>query len=155
ERGSAGVTEAGYYYEAHRFRSAEHGGTHLDAPIHFHAGGAHVDEIPAEQLIGPGVVIDLREACARDRDHAISRAELEAWESAHGAIPRGALVLLMTGFARYWPDRASYLGTAERGAGAVAKLHFPGLGAEAARFLTLQRAIRAVGIDTASIDPGT
>jgi kynurenine formamidase len=149
-----GVTDAGYYYEAHRFRAAEHGGTHLDAPIHFHAGGQRVDEIPLERLVGPGVVVDVQAACLRDRDHEVEVAELLAWEASHGAIPRGAIVLFYTGLGRDWPDRAAYLGTDERGAGAVAKLHFPGLGADAARWLIAEREVRAVGIDTASIDHG-
>jgi kynurenine formamidase len=107
------------------------------------------------QLVGPAVAVDVSEACARDRDHEIAREELLAWEAAHGEIPRGAIVLLRTGFASRWPDRAAYLGTDERGPAAVASLHFPGLGADAARWLVEARAIRAVGIDTASIDRGT
>lgn len=154
ELGPAGDTAGGYYYEAHRFRGAEHGGTHIDAPRHFHAGAATVDEIPLDRLIGPAVRVDVSAACAADRDHAVEVAELTAWEATHGEIPRGAIVLLDTGFARYWPDRARYLGTAERGPGAVAKLHFPGLSPAAARWLVREREIRAVGLDTASIDPG-
>jgi len=149
-----GVTPGGWYYSAHRFRSAEHGGTHIDAPIHFFAGGRTVDEIPPEQLMGEGVSIDVSQVCASDRDHLIGVADLEAWESRHGEIPHGAIVLLRTGFGRFWPDRVRYLGTDERGAGAVAKLHFPGLDPDAARWLVEERGIRAVGLDTASIDRG-
>lgn len=155
ERGSAGMTPAGYYYEAHRFRAPEHGGTHLDAPIHFAEGHWSVEQIPIERLVGEGVVVDVSRACARDRDHRISVAELEQWESRHGRLPAGGIVLLHTGFARRWPDRAGYLGTAERGPAAVPKLHFPGLDPAAARWLVNERAIGAVGLDTASIDPGT
>lgn len=154
EKEFEGVTEKGYYYTSNRFRSPEHGGTHIDAPIHFAAGGDHVDEIPLERLIGVGVTVDVSEPCAKDRDHAISIRDLESWERAHGRIPERALVLLRTGFARYWPDRSRYLGTDERGSAAVAKLHFPGLSPEAARWLIDERRIKAVGIDTASIDRG-
>jgi kynurenine formamidase len=154
ERGASGRSEGGYWYEAHRFRAAEHGGTHLDAPVHFAEGRRTVEAIPLEQLVGPAVLIDVSDACAADRDHAITRAEIEAWERAHGAIPDGAIVLFRTGFARFWPDRARYLGTAERGPAAVAKLRFPGLGADAARWLVAERRVHAVGLDTASIDPG-
>jgi kynurenine formamidase len=149
-----GWTERGFYYEANSFSSAEHGGTHLDAPVHFAAGQRTLDEIPPVDLIGPGVVVDVSAACAADRDHLVSVAELEAWEARHGPIPAGAILLLSTGFARHWPDRERYLGTTERGPDAVAKLHFPGLAPEAARWLVEQRAIRAVGLDTASIDHG-
>jgi kynurenine formamidase len=154
ERGFSGRTAGGYHYEAHRFRAAEHGGTHLDAPIHFAAGGATTDAIPLEQLVGPAVVIDVADACAQDRDHAVSVADLAAFEAAHGRIPDGAIVLLRTGFGRFWPDRARYLGTAERGAAGVAKLRFPGLWEAAAGWLVAERRVHAVGIDTASIDPG-
>jgi kynurenine formamidase len=154
ERGPAGRTEAGYWYEAHRMRLAEHGGTHLDAPVHFHEGGATSDRVALERLIAPAVVLDVRERCARDADHAVSVADLERFEAAHGRIPDGAALLLATGFAARWPDRARYLGTDARGPGAVAKLHFPGLDPAAARWLVAERKLAAVGIDTASIDPG-
>jgi kynurenine formamidase len=149
-----GWTERGFYYEANSFSTAEHGGTHLDAPVHFAEGRRALDEIPPGELIGPGVVVDVSAACAADRDHLVSVAELEAWEARHGRIPERSIVLLSTGFARHWPDRERYLGTTERGPDAVAKLHFPGLAPEAARWLVEQRAIRAVGLDTASIDHG-
>jgi len=154
ERGPAGVTQAGYYYEAHAFRSAEHGGTHIDAPIHFHAEGWTLEQIPLDRLVGPAVLVDVSAPCARDRDHEISVADLEAAEALHGAIPTGAIVLLRTGFGRFWPDRAAYLGTDARGPAAVAQLRFPGLHPEAARWLLERRAISAVGIDTPSIDRG-
>ena len=47
----AGPTEQGFYYSAYSFCAAEHGGTHIDAPIHFADGGRTVDEIPLTQLI--------------------------------------------------------------------------------------------------------
>jgi kynurenine formamidase len=155
ERGSAGRSEAGYWYEAHRMRLAEHGGTHLDAPVHFHEGGSTTERVPLARLIAPAVVVDVREACAKDAGYAVSIGDLERFEAAHGRIPDGAALLLATGFGARWPDRGRYLGTAERGAAAVAKLRFPGLAPEAARWLVANRKLAAVGLDTASIDPGT
>jgi kynurenine formamidase len=64
------------------------------------------------------------------------------------------IVLLHTGWSRHWPDREAYLGTSARGPEAVARLHFPGLAPDAARWLVEHRAPKAVGIDTASIDFG-
>jgi len=154
EKGHEGVGEAGYYYAAHRFRAAEHGGTHIDAPIHFHADRWTVDEIPLDRLVGPGVLVDVSDRCAVDPDHRVSTADFEAWEREHGRIPSASIVLIRTGFGRFWPDRKAYLGTDERGAGAVEKLHFPGLDPDAARWLIAERQIRAVGLDTASIDYG-
>ena len=149
-----GPTPAGYTYRAGAFCAAEHGGTHLDAPSHFARDGESADAIPPERLLGPGILIDATARCSRDPECRIDVADLEAFEARHGRIPAGAIVLLRTGWGRRWPDRAAYLGTAEHGEAAVAKLRFPGLGAAAARWLAEQREIDAVGIDTASIDPG-
>ena len=122
-----GITPGGFYYAANRFKAPEHGGTHIDAPVHFAKGKATVDQLPLRRLMGPAVVIDVTAQCAKDRDYRITIADLEAWEAAHGVIPDGAIVILRTGFGRFWPDREKYMGTAERGAEAVKKLHFPGL----------------------------
>jgi kynurenine formamidase len=147
-------TSKGYYYAANKFRAPEHGGTHMDAPIHFAEGHATVEKVGLEQLMGEAVLIDVRDSCAKNPDYRISIDDFAAWEKLNGAIPQHAIVLLRTGFGRYWPDRNKYLGTDERGVAAVAKLHFPGLHADAARWLVEKRAIHAVGLDTASIDPG-
>ena len=152
--GKAGVTERGYYYVANSFCAAEHGGTHIDAPIHFYKDHETVDQIPLRRLVGPGVVVDVRDKCAKDPDYLITVQDLHDWEEKHGTLLADKIVLLQTGFGRYWPDRKKYLGTDERGPEAVPKLHFPGLDPEAAQWLTEQRQIRSVGIDTASIDRG-
>jgi len=117
-----GQTDKGYYYSAYSFATAEHGGTHIDAPVHFAEGRHHVNEIPLEQLIGDAVVIDVSGAVAKDRNHLISVGDLSNWESVHGEIPRNSIVLLRTGFGRYWPDAERYLGTALRGQPGVAAL---------------------------------
>ena len=154
EKVAEGMTDQGYYYAANQFFTAEHGGTHLDAPIHFAKGRHTVDEIPIEQLIGHGVLIDVGPKCTADPDYRIQTSDLEDWERQHGRIPDGAIVLLRTGYSRHWPDAATYLGTAERGADAVPKLHFPGLHPDAARWLLQNRIVKAIGLDTASIDYG-
>jgi kynurenine formamidase len=154
EKEFEGITEKGYFYSANKFRSAEHGGTHVDAPVHFHRGGATVDALALDRLIGPAVVVDVSAAASRDRDYQITRADFARWERKHGRIPSGAIVLLRTGFGRFWPDRKRYLGTDQRGPEAVAGLHFPGLHVDAARWLVSARHVHAVGLDTASIDHG-
>jgi kynurenine formamidase len=151
---SEGQTEGGYYYSAYNYRAAEHGGTHLDAPVHFAEGRRAADQIPLERLIGPAAVLDVSSKTAGDRDYQIAPDDVLAWEAEHGRIPAGAIVLFDTGSARFWPDRVKYMGTDERGAGAVAKLHFPGIHPDTARFLAEERAIGAVGLDTPSIDHG-
>jgi kynurenine formamidase len=75
-----GMTERGYYYSAYSFTTAEHGGTHIDAPVHFAEGRNTVDEIPLEQLTGHAVVIDVSDAVSKNRDHLISIADIEGWE---------------------------------------------------------------------------
>ncbi|MGH7895013.1 MAG: cyclase family protein [Candidatus Binatia bacterium] len=149
-----GITDKGYYYAANRFCTAEHGGTHIDAPVHFNASGRTVDAIPLEQLIGRAIVVDVSAQARADRDYQVQIGDLLDWERHHGRTPEGTIVLLRTGFGRFWPDRTRYMGTDERGPTAVAKLHFPGLHPEAARWLVRERAIKAVGVDTPSIDYG-
>src|SRR5687768_11245517 len=153
-RGPAGVTERGYFYAANRFMCAEHGGTHIDAPIHFWKGGQTVDEITLERLIGPAACVDVSHKCRADRDYQVTVEDFNAWETANATSLNDKIVLIRTGYAAHWPDREKYLGTSESGRAAVAKLHFPGLDPAAADWLVARRKIRAVGIDTASIDYG-
>ncbi|HEX2250029.1 MAG TPA: cyclase family protein [Gemmatimonadales bacterium] len=149
---SAERTPAGYYYAANNFTAAEHGGTHLDAPVHFAEGKWTTEQIPLDRLVGEAVVIDVIAEADADPDYRIDRAALRAWED--GRIrPESTIVLFRTGWSRRWPDRAAYLGTAQMGPDAVPQLHFPGIDSAAARWL-VERKVRAVGIDTPSIDPG-
>jgi len=147
-------TDKGYFYAANRYSASEHGGTHIDAPIHFAEHGKTLDQLTVEQLTGAAVVVDVSAKANKDVDHQITVADLKAWEAKHGRIPNGAILLINTGYARHWPDAKKYLGTDERGPNAVAKLHFPGLHPDAARWLVAERALKAVGLDTASIDYG-
>jgi len=147
-------TDKGYFYAANRYSASEHGGTHIDAPIHFAEGHKTLDELSIEQLTGSAAVVDVTAKTQKDADYQITVADLKTWEEKHGKIPKDAIVLFNTGFASRWPDAKKYLGTDERGSNAVAKLHFPGLHPDAARWLTKERTIKAVGLDTASIDHG-
>ena len=149
-----GLTDKGYYYSSFKFSAEEHGGTHFDAPLHFAAGGHSVDQVPLEQLVGEGVVVDVTAKAAANRDYLVTTEDIESWERQHGRMPDGAIVLLNTGFARYYPDKERYTGTTLAGAEGVANLHFPGLHPDAARWLAEQRKIKAVGLDTPSIDFG-
>ena len=154
EKDFEGITEKGYYYSAYRYAAAEHGGTHIDAPVHFAKGHWSVDQIPLEQLMGAGIVVDVSAACAADRDYRVTAEDFTKWEQQNGRIPSGSIVFLRTGFGKYYPDRKKYMGTDERGAAAVANLHFPGLHPDAAEWLTRNRTIKAIGLDTPSIDYG-
>lgn len=147
-----GFTDLGYYYKANNFTTSEHGGTHLDAPVHFAEGGWSSEQIPLDRLIGAAAVVDVSDRATPD--YLVSVEDLTAWEAQHGRIPDGAILLARTGWGSRWPDAAAYLGTDRRGADAVPELHFPGLDPAAARWLVSERAITAFGIDTPSVDYG-
>src|SRR5262245_39420404 len=152
EKESWGKSVGGYWYAAARYAASEHGGTHLDAPIHFGEGKMATDEIPLSHLIGPAVVIDISAACEKDSDYRMSVTDLTAWEEQNGQIPDNALLLVRTKWGRFWPDKKKYLGTDKPGD--TTNLHFPGISREAAEFLVKQRKIDGIGIDTASLDHG-
>ena len=147
-----GDTPGGYWYEANNYAAAEHGGTHMDAPVHFARGGATAEQVPATAGIGPLVRVDVSAQAATDADYRLSRADLVAWEQAHGRIPTGAIVVMYSGWGARWPDKKRYLGTDV--AGDVANLHFPGFSREAAEFLVRERDINGIGVDTPSSDYG-
>ena len=149
---TSGMTPGGWFYSANSFCAPEHGGTHLDAPIHFGRGQRTADQIPVRQLVAPAVVIDVAGAAAKDADYRLSAADVRAWEKRHGTIPGGAIVLLRTGWSKRWPDRKRYFG--DDTAGDASHLHFPSYGEEAARLLVAERHAGALGVDTASIDHG-
>jgi kynurenine formamidase len=152
EKTNWGTTAAGYWYASADFSASEHGGTHMDAPIHFGQGQRTIDQIPVDRLVGPAAVIDMRRQCAVNSDYVLTVHDILTWESQYGRIPEGALVFLWSGWGERWPNRTRYLGTATPDDPDT--LHFPGLSPDAADFLIAKRAIRGVGIDTASIDPG-
>ena len=147
-----GMTDAGYFYAAREFATAEHGGTHLDAPIHFAEGGDDVASIPLDRLVLPGIVIDVSESAAADPDYLVTAEDVLAWEEEHGPVQAGSAVLIRTDWASRWPDALAYLG--DDTAGDASNLHFPGVGEEAARLLIEDRGIGLLGIDTASVDYG-
>lgn len=147
-----GQTDAGYFYSAFSVCTPEHGGTHLDAPRHFASGGWPTDEIPLTRLIGNAVVIDVSEQAAADRNYLLSAADVRSFEDRYGHIGRGDIVLLRTGWDRYWPDAGSYLG--DDTPGDAGKLQFPSYGEDAARLLVEERGVAVLGVDTASTDYG-
>jgi kynurenine formamidase len=149
-----GMTDKGYYYSAYNYSAAEHGGTHIDAPVHFAQGKKSVDQIELTQLIAPAVKIDVSEKAAANRDYLITADDVKNWEVTNGKIPEWSIVLFQTGFGSKWPNAKDYLGTDQKGPDAVKDLHFPGLDPEAAKWLVENRKIKAVGLDTASIDYG-
>jgi kynurenine formamidase len=151
EKEAWGPSAGGFWYSAARYSASEHGGTHLDAPIHFAEGKRTADAIPVGDLIGPAVVIDISAAAASNADALLTPADIHGWEREHGRLPADAILLVRSGWGRHWGDRKAYLGTDKPGD--TANLHFPGIASDAAELL-VQRGVDAVGIDTASIDHG-
>lgn len=155
EEVAKGPTPQGFYYSANNFSGAEHGGTHIDAPIHFAENRQSVNEIPLEKLIGNAIKIDVSVKALKDRDYLLSIEDLQNWESSQNMqIPDGSIILLQTGYSKFYPDKKGYLGTDQRGPEAVKELHFPGLSPKAAQWLVDERNINAIGLDTPSIDYG-
>lgn len=148
-----GITSLGYYYSSYAFSAPEHGGTHLDAPAHFAAHGLSVDKVPLEKLAGEAVVIDVSAKALNDRDYLISVSDITDWEAKNGTIKENTIVLFKTGYGQFYPDAEKYFGTAEKGTQAIPKLHFPGIDSTTAVWL-VQHKIKAVGLDTPSIDYG-
>lgn len=152
EKTQWGKTPGGYFYSSANYGANEHGGTHLDSPIHFAERGISTEQIPVSKLIAPAIVVDISAACARNADYRLALADLTAFEQKSGRIPNGSILLIRTGWGKFWPDKKKYLGTDKQGD--VANLHFPGISREAAEFLVKQRSLNGLGIDTASIDYG-
>ncbi len=147
-----GATDGGWFYSANAFSTPEHGGTHIDAPIHFDAKGQTVDQIPVARLMGPAVVIDIREQAASDPDYRLTAADVTAFESEHGTIAPATIVLLLTGWSDRWPDVKAYLG--DDTPGDASNLHFPSFGPDAVAVLVKAREVAVLGVDVASIDYG-
>lgn len=149
------VIPGGWWYASNNYSASEHGGTHVDAPIHFAANGRTIGQIPLQEWIGPAAKIDVAAKCALNRDYLLTVADILAWEQVHGRLADDVWVLMYTGLdGQFYPDRLKVLGTAKSGPEAVPELHFPGFSPEAARFLTTERHIKGIGLDTPSIDYG-
>ena len=134
----------------HNLTLNEHTGTHFDAPAHWISGrdlpNNTVDAIPAEDFVGPVVVIDCSQGTEMDDDFELTVEIIQAHETKHGAIPKDAWVFMRTD----WSKRsgAAYLNMMEDGP------HSPGPTPEAIRFLIDERDIRGFGTETVGTDAG-
>lgn len=134
-------------YEAGKFSSEEHFGTHLDAPAHF-GGTWTTDQIPVDRFVRSGVCINVEAAVARDEDYRVTLADVKAFEARHGSIKEGMVVLIATGWDRRWPDAGRYMNVRD------GVKHFPGISVEAGTYLAKDRRVVGIGLDTPSIDYG-
>lgn len=131
---------------------AVHSGTHMDAPLHFLRDKWSIDEIPITHFINrPLAVIDISNKVSKNRDYELLEEDLLAWEMENGEIPEGAVILIRTGYSRFYHNRGQYIGTTTN---LIQNLHYPGVGPDAALWIVKNRLVVGVGIDTLSIDPG-
>jgi kynurenine formamidase len=144
---AATIEQNGYYLQS--LTAGEQAGTHWAAPAHFRSGAAAADELDPGDFFHPAVVLDVRAAAAEDADFTLGVAEIRHWEAAFGPIPQHSAVIMWTGFEDRWDDPVAYLNADSSG-----RLHYPGFGAEATRWLIGHRSIGALGIDTMGVDPG-
>jgi kynurenine formamidase len=149
-----GITTRGFYYASNEFRAPEHGGTHLDAPAHFAKGKWTLDQIPMEALVGQACVIDVSSVVKDDSDYLVRVDDIKNWEAANGKLTEGSMVFIRTGWGKYYPDAARYLGSAGKGTQAIAQLHFPAVDPQTVSWLLENRNIKALGVDVASVDYG-
>jgi kynurenine formamidase len=124
-------------------------GTRIEAPAHFARGLWTVDEIPAERLIAPLVVLDVTATTANNPDYQISVEDIAMWERAHDQIPLGSVVIARTGWDSRWHSTKDY-----RNADRTGTMHFPGYSEDAAKFLVEGRNALGLGTDTLSVDYG-
>ena len=143
------ATHARHGYYTRNLNVPEHFGTHIDAPAHYAPGLWTVDQIPAERLIRPLVVIDVTHKAAKDADYQLTVQDIAAWEDEHGHIPQGAIVVMRTGWGERWNNANAFRNADEHGV-----MHFPGFSLEAAQFLVDARFVVGIGTDTMSVDPG-
>lgn len=149
-----GKTPLGYFYSSYSICTPEHGGTHLDAPIHFAENKLTVDQIPLSSLTGQAIMVDVYSKALANRDYQIKIEDIESWEKDNNKIPDNNIILFRTGYERYYPNREKYFGSPKTGPEAIPELHFPGISPETTEWLIKNRNIKALGLDTPSLDYG-
>ncbi|MEL7163979.1 MAG: cyclase family protein [Pseudomonadota bacterium] len=126
----------------------EHTGTHIDAPLHFSADGASVDELPVSSLVVPLCVVDIAARAEADPDAQVTPDDLRAWIAENGDIPDGACIAMHSG----WAGKTG--GDGYRNVSADEKMHFPGFHIEATQMLLEETGAVAMAVDTLSLDHG-
>ncbi len=125
-------------------------GTHIDAPIHFVAGGRWLDELPLKDLLLPLYVIDKSQAVAENPDYELTKADILDFETRYGQIKVGAFVAFRSDWSKRWPDQDAIRNLdADNGS-----QHTPGWSHEALEFLIHERGVKALGHETLDTDSG-
>ncbi len=143
----AEIATDGYFLR--RFSLGEHSATHINAPNSFDINGAGIETYPAESLIAPAIIIDVRQPAAVNPDYLLTVEDVLNWENQFGLVPCGSIVIVFTGWQFKWADSQEFFNQ-----DAAGKMHFPGFSSNATKFLLSERKIAGVGIDTHGVDSG-
>ena len=140
---------AEHTFNLNEWRINEHTGTHIDAPLHFSADGRSVAELPVEDLVAPLAVVDIRAKAAESADAQVTPDDLKAWAAANGDIAQGSVVAMLSGWGAHVATE-KFRNVGEDGKA----MHFPGFHPECAQYLTELGTVKAVAVDTLSLDFG-
>lgn len=124
----------------------------MDSPAHLHKGSWRVHQIPIGNLVGPGVIIDVKEKAKKNVDYQVTRSDFEDWENQYGKIPDGAVVIMNSGWSERYPDPARVFNTTTPDN--TSTYHFPSWHEDAIDWLVKNRKVHVVGVDTPSNDYG-
>jgi kynurenine formamidase len=133
-------------YTIYKLTIFEHTGTHIDAPLHFTEAGTSVADLDAQNLVCPLCIVDISQKAKEDANAMVMKADIEAWVSANGELPKGACVAMNSGWA------AKIVGPEYRNT-PDGNFAFPGFSKEATDYLA-ELGAAAIGVDTLSLDPG-
>ncbi|XP_072050301.1 isatin hydrolase-like [Amphiura filiformis] len=149
-----GIEEWGWpdEVEYNSFQTAEHSGTHIDAPSHFGEGALRVHQIPLEKLIGPGVIINVKSKVAANIDYRVTVDDIQDWETKYNQIPDGAVVIMNSGWSQRYPNTTLLFGSEDFMD--TTTYHFPGWHEDTVDWLLKNRNIHVIGVDTTSLDSG-
>jgi len=142
--------ERGPAWYWNNFRTGEHTGTHLDAPIHWVSGQdkEDVSQLPVRRLVAPAAVLDFTAEAAREPDFLLEVEHIRQWEAEHGRLPEGGWLLYRTGWDARSHDQESFLNADDTGP------HTPGISVDCARWLAEEAPVIGVGVETVGTDAG-
>ncbi|KAK0044380.1 kynurenine formamidase [Biomphalaria pfeifferi] len=132
------------------YSSNEHGGTHMDAPLHFYKVGMTLDDIPLENTIAEGVMIDVSDEASKNIEYKVPLEKIHAWEKQNGKIPQQAAVIFNFGWHKKFHNKFEYINTVTDD---WSQIKIPSISEEVGNFLYDSRNIKIIGVDTMSPDP--
>jgi kynurenine formamidase len=132
--------ESSTYARLHEPEQLLQAGTRIESPAKLVPGLWNVNQIPAERLRAPLVVMNVERSVAADPNYQISVEDIALWEQKHGEIPLGSVVVARTGWQPHRASPASSRSTRSRS-------KQPGFTEDATRFLVEGRVVLGLGSD--------